>query len=400
MRGKLVLLLAAAALAAGCSRSRAAAAPPPPTPVIVATVQQRPVKVHTDWVATLSGYVNARIQPQVSGYLVKQDYREGALVHKGQVLFEIDPRPFQATLDETRGKLAQAQGQVLQAAAQVAQAKAQLGAAALNVNRDEPEAAAHAIPQSQLQNDTQAQLAAAAAVSAAEASVTAARAAVVAAQAAVEQARLNLGFTHVRSLITGVAGIAQVQMGNLVSPQTVLTAVSQLNPIKAYFSISTQDYLASAEHKDGAIDLLAAHGAVPVQLVLGDGSVYPHPGKVLFADRAASADTGTITLAATFPNPGGLLRPGQPANVRALTRVLAHALVVPQSAVTELQGEDEVAVVGAGNRVAVRAVELGPKAGTDWVVTRGLKLGERVVAEGTGKVQPGLRVRPVAGAGQ
>ncbi|MGH9484820.1 MAG: efflux RND transporter periplasmic adaptor subunit [Terriglobales bacterium] len=398
MKAKLVVLLAAAALAAGCAHSHAAAAPPPPTPVVVATVQQRPVKVHTDWVATLSGYVNANIQPQVSGYLIKQDYREGSVVHQGQILFAIDPRPFQAAVDEAKGKLAQARGQVVQATAQVAQAKAQLGAAALNVNRDEPEAAARAIPQSQLQNDTQAKLAAKAAVSAAEANVTAAKAGVTAAQAAVEQAQLNLGFTQVRSLVGGVAGIAQGQIGNLVSPQSVLTVVSQLNPIKAYFSISARDYLASSEHKNGAVNLLAPRGSAPVQLVLADGSIYAHAGKVLFADRAVNADTGTIELVASFPNPGDLLRPGQPAKVRALTRVIPNALVVPQSAVSELQGGNEVAVVGADHRVSIRTVQLGPTAGSDWVITSGIQLGERVVAEGTGKVRSGSRVRAVVPA--
>ncbi|TAN23090.1 MAG: efflux RND transporter periplasmic adaptor subunit [Acidobacteria bacterium] len=398
MKAKLVLLLAAAALAAGCARSHAAAAPPPPIPVVVATAQQQAVEVHTDWVATLSGYVNANIQPQVSGYLVKQDYREGSVVRKGQILFAIDPRPFQAALDETKGKLAQAEGQVVQATAQVAQARAQLGAATLDVNRDLPEAAARAIPQSQLQNDQQARLAARAAVAAAEANVVADKASVKAAQAGVEQAALNLGFTQVHSLITGVAGIAQVQIGNLVSPQTVLTTVSQLNPVKAYFSISAQDYLASAAHQHGAIDLLAPHGRAGVQLVLADGSIYPHPGTVLFADRAVNSDTGTIALAASFPNPGGLLRPGQPVKVRALTRVLARALVVPQSAVSEVQGGNEVAVVGADDRISIRPVQLGPTAGSGWVITSGLNPGERVVVEGTGKVRAGARVRPVTAA--
>ncbi|MGH9488267.1 MAG: efflux RND transporter periplasmic adaptor subunit [Terriglobales bacterium] len=398
---ELMCVMAAAALAAGCSHSRAAAAAPPPTPVVVAPVVARRVAIHSEWVATLAGYVNANIQPQVSGYLVKQDYREGSVVHQGQILFAIDPRPFQAAFDEAAGKLAQAQGQLAQAKAQVLEARAQLGAAALDVNRDLPEAAARAIPQSQLQNDQQAKLAAAAAVSAAQANVTAAQAGVTAAQAAVEQARLNLGFTQVRSLVTGVAGIAQVQIGNLVSPQTVLTAVSRLNPIKAYFSISAQDYLASAEHQNGAVDLLATHSAAPVQLVLADGSIYLHAGKVLFADRAVSTDTGTIELVAAFPNPGDLLRPGQPAKIRALTRVLAQALVIPQSAVSQLQGSNEVAVVGRNHRVSFRNVQLGATAGTDWVITSGLHAGEEVVAEGADKLHDGSKVRPQgAGSGQ
>ncbi|MGN6593560.1 MAG: efflux RND transporter periplasmic adaptor subunit [Terriglobales bacterium] len=388
------------ATGAACGGTHAAAGPPPPIPVEVATVEARTVTLTSDYVATLTGYVNANIQPQVGGYLSRQEYREGQPVKKDQVLFEIDPRPFQAVLDEAQGKLAQARGSLAQAHAQVAQAQAQLAAATLNVRRDEPEAAAHAIPQSQLDNDTQARLAAAAAVTAAQANVTADTAAVAAAQAAVEQAQLNLGFTRVRSLIDGVAGVAQVQIGNLVSPQTVLTTVSQLDPIKAYFPIPDQDYLQSRRHTGGAVDLLtdpAAH----LQLLLPDGSLYARPGRVLFADRAVDPATGTIRLAATFPNPEGLLRPGQPARVRAVTRRVADALLVPQPAVTELQGSYRVAVVGAGNVVSLRPVQVGTTVGGEWIITSGLKAGERVVSSGADKVQDGTRVspQPAAAAG-
>jgi len=384
----------AAVFAAGCSHAAAGAAAPPPPAVVVAPVEMRPVTLTSEWVATLDGFVNANIQPQVGGYLIKQDYREGAPVKKGEVLFEIDPRPFQAALDRAKGQLAQAQAQEVQAEAQVGEAQATLNANSLNVERDTPEAEAHAIPQSQLENDTQAKLAAGAGLAAARAAVASQKAAVVAAQAAVEQAQLNLGFTQVRSLIDGVAGIAQVQIGNLVSPQAVLTAVSQLDPIKAYFPISAQDYLRSMKHQDGAVDLLAS--SARLQLVLGDGSVFPHPGKILFADRQVDAATGTLRLAAAFPNPGNLLRPGQYGRVRAATQVLRQALLVPQTAVTELQGAYQVAVVNPGNTVAIRSVTLGATSGADWVVTSGVHAGEQVVLEGTAKVHDGMRVRPRA----
>ncbi len=354
-------------LCAGCGK-KAAPAPPRPPEVQVATVVQQDVKIYGEWVATLDGYVNAQIQPQVTGYLIKQDYREGSFVHQGDVLFEIDPRPFQAVLD--------------QAKAQLAQAQANLGNARLNVNRDIPEAAAKAIPQSQLENDTQSQLAG--------------KAAVEAGQAAVEQASLNLGFTRVRSLISGIAGIAQVQVGNLVTPATVLTAVSQVNPIKAYFPISGDDYLRiSGKYAPGGVNLFSAHLPAPVQLVLGNGKTYPDAGKILFADRQINQQTGTITIVASFPNPGNILRPGGYGRVRAVTEIRKGALLIPQRAVAELQGSYQVAVVGPDNKVTIRQVEVGERVGTMWVITKGLALNERVVAEGTQKVRDGAVVTPV-----
>ena len=248
-----------------------------PTQVSVATVEQRDVPLYGDWVATLDGYVNAQIQPQVSGYMVKQDYREGAVVESGQVLFEIDPRPFQATLDQSEGQLAQAQ--------------AQLGLANINVKRDTPLAKARAISQSQLDNDVQQQAAQSAAVRTAQANV--------------EQAQLNLGFTKVRSLVTGIAGRALVQVGNLVSQSSALTTVSQVNPIKVYFSISEQEYLAlsSRVKAGGKGDLLRSGNAVPLQLTLGNSSIYPYKGQIVFVDRQVNPQTGTIQIAGSFPEP-------------------------------------------------------------------------------------------------
>ncbi|MGH9415432.1 MAG: efflux RND transporter periplasmic adaptor subunit [Terriglobales bacterium] len=390
----LVVAAALTSLATGCGRAAAPEAAPP-TPVVVVAAAERAVTLASEWVATLDGYVDANIQPEVSGYIVRQDFKEGQAVRKGEVLFEIDPRPFQAVLDEAQGKLAEARGQVTQATAQVAEARAQLGAAVLNVKRDEPEAAAHAIAQSQLENDTQGKLAAEAAVTAAEASVTADRAGVEAAEAAVEQAQLNVGFTQVRSLIDGVAGIAQVQIGNLVAPQTVLTTVSQLNPIKAYFAVPSSAYQHSVSGAAGAVNLLAP-GAPPLELVLGDGTVFAQRGRVLFANRQVDSDTGTIRLAAAFPNPGNQLRPGETARVRAVTERLPHALVVPQTAVSQLQGAYQVDVVDAGNVVHVRPVSVGATSGADWIITAGLQAGERVVTEGTEKLHDGSRVRPQA----
>jgi membrane fusion protein (multidrug efflux system) len=335
--------------------------------VEVAQVIQKDVPLYSEWIATLNGYVNAQIQPQVTGYLIRQDYREGSLVHQGDVLFEIDPRPFQAVLD--------------QAKAQLAQAKAQLATATLNVKRDIPEAEAHAIPQSQLDNDSNTELAGKATVQADEASI--------------EQAELNLGFTKVRSLIDGIAGIAQVQVGNLVGPTTVLTGVSQVDPIKVYFPISGAEYLQVANRlSPGTVNLLSTVAPIPLDLILSDGSTYRQKGRILFADRQVDQQTGTIQIVGAFPNPGDILRPGQTGRVRAVTNLRKGALLVPQRAVTELQGAYQVAVVGPDNKISIRAVEVGARSGTMWIINQGLKPDERVVAEGTGRVRDGMVVVP------
>src|SRR5438128_10851731 len=300
-----------------CSNGKAAP-PPPPATVAVVDVLRQDVPVRTQWVATLDGYVNARIQPQVTGYLVKQNYVEGSFVKKGEVLFEIDPRPFQAVLDQARG--------------QKAQAEAQLGRAARDVERDTPLAAARAIARSQLDNDIQAKLAAAASVESAK--------------AAVKTAQLNLEFTKVRSLTDGIAGIARGQIGDLVGPATLLTSVSRLDPIKAYVAISEREYLRFVGGLAGPESARPfPNGDTPLDLVLGDGSIYPHPGKFVLADRQVEPATGNIRIAAAFPNPGNILRPGQFGRVRATLAVKQDALVVPQRAVTELQGSYQVAVV-------------------------------------------------------
>lgn len=378
-----VLVLAVAALVTGCSGGSASAAKSPPPPVVlVSPVEQRDVPIYGDWVATLDGYVNANIQPQVTGYLIKQNYREGSFVHKGDILFEIDPRTFEAALNQARGQAAQARGQL-------AQAQAQLGLAIINVRRDTPLAAARAIAQSQLDNDIQAQ-------AQYEAQVKTAQANIQSAEAAVQQAELSLGFTHVRSLIDGIAGIATVQIGNLVTPTTVLTAVSQVNPIKVYFAISEQEYmvLAGQIRTNTGPDFLRANSTVPLQLTLANNTVYPHQGRIVFADREVNPQTGTIRMVGAFPNPGNVLRPGQFGRIRAVTITRKGALLVPQRAISELQGRYQVAVVDSSNHVSIRNVQTGDRTGQMWIVNSGLQPAERVVSEGMTKVRDGMVVNP------
>jgi len=360
----LVLLPATVFLAAGCGNPKAAPAIPSPE-VEVAGVVQKDVPIFSEWVATLDGFINAQIQPQVAGYVIRQTYKEGSFVRKGQILFQIDPRPFQALLD--------------QAKAQLAQAQAQLGKTEMDVNRDTPLAKERAIAQSQLDNDVQAEQAAQAAVKAAE--------------ALVEQARLNLEFTDVKSLVDGIAGIAQVQIGNLVNPTAVLTTVSQVNPIKAYFSISEQEYIHYAGRINAQTQKETPSGGPPFDLILADGSIYPHQGSALLTNRQVDTATGSIQIVCSFPNPQNALRPGQFGRLRAAPEVRNGALLVPQKAVTELQGTYQLAVVGADNKVSIRAVKVGDRVGPLWIVASGVKPGELVIVEGLQKVQNGSTVK-------
>lgn len=367
----------------GCTGKQQAQTAPPPLPVGVATVQQQTVPIYGEWVASLQGYVNANIQPQVSGYLIRQNYREGSVVHKGDVLFEIDPRPFEAALGQAEGQLAQAQGQL-------GQAKAQLGLAEINVRRDTPLAQQHAIAQSQLDNDIQTQ-------KQDEALIAANQASIKAAEASVATAQLNVGFTKVRSLVEGIAGIATTQIGNLVSPSTVLTTVSQVDPIKVYFSISEQEYLALADKiktRRSSEDLLSTRSSVPIELTLANSKTYPRQGKILFPDRSVNSQTGTITIVGEFPNPDRILRPGQFGRIRALIATNQSALLVPQEAVTEIQGQYQVATVQSNNAVKIRTVTVGDKYKGMWIVSTGLSAGDRVIAEGTSKVRDGQTVNP------
>ena len=354
-------------------------------PVSVIELKPIDVPVSGEWVGTLDGYVNAQIQPQANGYLVKQSYREGAQVSKGQVLFEIDPRPFQAALAQAQGQLAQAKGQV-------AQAQAQLGLAQINVNRDTPLAQARAIAQSQLDNDTQQK-------AQQEAAVLSAHATVAAADAAVANARLNLGFTQVRSLISGIAGQATLQVGNLVNTQSVLTSVSQLNPIKAYFSISDSEYLALVQRtRDGGGDLLKNASSVPLTLTLSNGNAYPLKGHIAFVDRQINAQTGAIRIAASFPNPGDVLRPGQFGRIRADTQLRRNALLIPQVAIQELQGLQQAYVAGPDGKAHLVTLKLGPQVGTNWLVEDGVASGAKVIIDNLQKLGEGVSVSPHQGS--
>lgn len=350
-------------------------------PVSVVAIKPSDVPLKREWVGTLDGFVNAQIQPQVSGYLVHQNYREGSQVEKGAVLFEIDPRPFQAVLDQAQGQLGQAEGQL-------GQAQAQFSLAQINVKRDTPLAEQHAIAQSQLDNELQQQ-------AQAEAAVKQAQAGIATAHANIETAKLNLGFTQVRSLISGIAGQATLQVGNLVSPQSVLTSVSQLDPIKVYFSISDGEYLALVHrtNKDGG-DLLKASDKLPLALTLADGTQYPHAGHIVFVDRQMNQQTGAIRIAAAFPNPGNVLRPGQFGRVSASTEIATSAILVPQVAVQELQGLQQVATVTADNKVHIVNVQLGTQYGNAWVVTSGLESGSRVITDNLQKLREGAPVNP------
>ncbi len=349
---------------AGCNHNQTIKLPD--TDVLVANPVQQDVPIHSEWVASTDGFVNAEVRPQVSGYIVRQDYKEGSVVRKGQVLFEIDPRPFQAGLDHANAELAQAE--------------AQLGKSTIDVERDTPLAEKKAIPREKLDNEIQAKLAA-------EASVAAGK-------AAVERAELDLGWTKVTSLVDGVAGIAEIQMGNLVGPQVRLTSVSQVDPIKVYFPVSEQEYL-RATHLSSNGQPMELFDSAP-ELILTDGTVYPHKGKILLTDRQVDSGTGTIRMMAAFPNPGNILRPGQYGRVRIQTSLKKNALLVPQSAVQELQGGYQVSVVGSDDKVSIRPVKAGEKIGTMWVINDGLKGDERVIVEGVGKVRDGIAVVPKA----
>jgi len=370
-------LLSAIVLASlGCAKSAQPQARPPD--VAVVKVEQKDVPIWREWIGTLDGLVNAQIKPQVTGYLLRQNYTDGAFVKKGQLLFEIDPRTFQAAVDQAKGQLANAEGQVAQA--QANEVKTQQ-----DVTRYTPLAKEQAIAQQDLDNAIQAN-------AAAKAQVEAAKAQVEAAKAQVASARLNLGFTKVVSLIDGIAAIAQAQIGDLVSTSSLLTMVSTVDPIKVYFPVSEREYLEWMKGGSDPTKGIAGEPQLTLQLILADGSVYPHPGHVSFVDRQVDVKTGTLRVQGLFPNLGNLLRPGQYARVRAITSVKRGALLIPQKAVSELQGSYQVAVLGSDNKIQIRSVIVGERVGTDWIIDQGLKPGERVAAEGIQKVRAGMLV--------
>jgi len=347
---------------AGCHKKEEAPPPQAPPAVVVTTVVQRDVPVTEEWIGTTDGNVNAEIRPQVEGYLLRRVYAEGGFVRQGDPLFVIDPR--------------QVQSEAQQAQADLAQAQAQLAKARQDVARFRPLAEQKAISQQELDNALSAE--------------AAAKAVVDARQATVHQARLNLSWSRVTSPISGIAGTAQAQVGNLVSPSTVLAVVSQCDPIRVLYPLSEQEYLHLQQRLQGNP---AAKGD-DLELVLSDGSVWPHKGHVLFADRQVDVKTGTIKTVAVFPNPGNVLRPGQYGKVRSVTDLKKGALLVPQRAVNQLQGGFQVAVVGSDNKAEIRTVQPGVRMGTLWQIDSGLQPGERVVVEGFSRVKSGVTVKP------
>ena len=349
-------------IATACDKQKTT--PPAPPTVEVVSVAQRDVPIYMEWIGSLDGAVNAVIRPQVTGYLIRQAYREGDLVKQGQPLFEIDPRTFEAAVEEAKGLRAQ----------QVARFET----AKANLARIKPLAAVNAVSQKDLDD--------------ANGSFLSAKAQLEAAEASLMTAKLNLGFTKITSPVTGIAGIAKAQIGDLLSPTmaTELTTVSTVDPVRVYFNISEREYLKMVAFLGEG----KRPGETPLDLFLVDGSQYPHQGKVAVLNRQVDTTTGTFKVAALFPNPDNILRPGQYGKVRATMAVAKGALLVPQRAVTEVQGKYLVAVVGADNKVDIRPVTVGERIGGEWIIGKGLQPGDQVIAEGTQKVRPGAAVNP------
>lgn len=424
--GAVVLVVIVAAVLG--RRKKPAPTPPAPLQVDVVRVQQQDVPIYSEWIGTTDGMVNADIRAQVSGYLLRKTYTEGAFVKQGQLLFEIDPRPLQAVLNQAKGDLARVESLVEQAITQLAQADAQLGQAnsqlaqaeanqrqtQLNVNKYGPLLEQKAVTQQDFDNADQANAAtkaqvdvaksqikaAAAAVGTAKSAIVAAKAQVQSSQAAVKTAELNLGFTKIFSPINGIVGIALAQVGDLVNATSgILTTISTVDPIKVYFTMSEQEYLAYVKRNPTPADLTAAQKQLELQLFLADGTTYPHSGKFYIADRQVDPKTGAIRMAGVFPNSENVLRPGQYGRVRAATSTQASALLIPQRAVSQLQGMIRVAVVGTDNKVTIRTITPGPAVGQMLIVQDGLKPGETIMVDGTQKVTTGATVAPRPFAG-
>jgi len=349
--------------------------------VEVVDVEQKDVPIFGEWIGTLDGLTNADVRAQVTGYIMRQGYQEGAFVKKGQLLFEIDPRPFQAALDQAEGQLAQAK-------AALANAQAVQGRTQLDVERYAPLAKEQAASQQDLDNAVQNNMAA-------KATVATAQAQIKSAEAAVETAKINLDFTRLVAPIDGIAGQAQLQVGALVNLSSgPVTSVSTVDPIKVYFTVGEPQYLAWRKRFPTESSRLAADKNLRLQLILADGSTYSHEGTFYFADRQVNVGTGAIRIAGLFPNPGNILRPGGYGKVRAVIRLQQGALLVPQRSVSELQGGYQVAVVGGDDKVSIRTVTVGDRVGTQWIIAEGLNPGERIVAEGIQKVRAGAQVKP------
>jgi RND family efflux transporter MFP subunit len=356
------------ALILGCDRKEAESTAMPPE-VVVAEVIQKDVPIYGEWVGTTAGYVDAHIRARVQGYLLSLHYTEGSVVKAHDLLFKIDPRPYQATLNQVKAELARAE--------------AAYKKSLLDVKRNTPLAAEGAISQRELDDAIQ--------------SSAANRASVASARAKLESAQLNLDWTSVTSPINGIAGIATAQIGDLILENTEMTTVSQVNPIKVNFPISEREYLKLAERiKQAGVQakLKPSQEEGRLDLVLADGNVYPHKGKAVLADRQVDVKTGTITIVSYFPNPDNLLRPGLFAKIRTPIETRTQGLLVPQRAIKELQGTYQVAVIGEENKVAFRTVTPGPRIGSLWLIDAGLKPGEQVIVEGLLKVREGMEVTP------
>jgi membrane fusion protein (multidrug efflux system) len=365
--GRLALAFCLALASSACQKPKPPPSAPPVVQVITLTAQDVPI--YKEWIGSLDGFVNAQIRAEVAGYLLSQNYTEGSEIKKGDLMFEIDPRPFQAALDQARSKLAQDQ--------------AQESRTKWDVERYAPLAKQNAISQQEYNDAVQSNLAAQAQVKADE--------------AAMEAVQLNLGFTRITSPIDGLAGVAQAQIGDLVGPSgPVLTTVSTINPIKVYFTASEQAYMAYRRQYTNAVERATHEQELQLQLILADGLAYPFPGKFYFAGREVSLTTGTIQLAGLFPNPGYVLRPGQFARVRARTETRKGAILVPQRAVNELQGNYQVDVVDESNKVHLQNVKVGEQLGSNWLIEKGLTAGERIIVEGMQKAKEGLTVNPQA----
>ena len=379
--GILGLIVLVLMVGAGCTSRKALGAQASTPDVEVVQVQKEDVPIYAEWIGTLDGLVNADVRAQVTGYLLKQGYQEGAFVKQGQLLFQIDPRPFQAALDQVQGQLAQAH-------AALANAQAVQRRTELDVERYTPLAEQQAASQQDLDNSVQNNLAA-------KATVETAKAQIKTYEAAVETAKINLDFTRLVAPIDGIAGQAQLQVGALVTPGSgIVTSVSTVDPIKVYFTVGEPQYLAWRQRFPTEISRLQADKELRLQLILADGSIYPHEGKFYFADRQVDQSTGAIRIAGIFPNPNNILRPGGYGKVRAVIRKQPGALLVPQRAVSELQGGYQIAVVGSDNKVDVRTVMVGDRVDNRWIVTSGLNAGESIVAEGVQRMRTGVRVNP------
>src|SRR3981081_2171533 len=376
-----LLALCGSLFSIGCQGKNAQAGPPPAVDVEVAQVEQKDIPIYGEWIGTLDGLVDADVKAQVTGYLLKQAYVEGSLVRKGQLLFEIDPRPFQAALDQAKAQLIQGQAQLANAEATHLQAQ-------LNVNKYTPLAEEQAASQQDLDNAVQTNVAA-------KATVLNSKAAIQAAEAAVKSAQINLDFTRLIAPINGIAGQAQLQVGALVNTSSsAITTVSTVDPVKVFFTVSEQEYLAFNRLYPTEATRQSQERHMPLELILADGTSYGKKGKVYFADRAVNQNTGAIRVAGLFDNPGNILRPGQYARIRAATSIRQGALLVPQRAVSDLQGSYQVAVVDQENKVNIVSVKVGEQVGSMWVVEDGLKPGDHVIAEGVQKVRPGAQVNP------